>query len=152
MTDAGAWRHDAKILERVLAPAQEDVALLVSLEFEIGVDEERRLRSVLVDLHRVVDDEIDRLKRIDALRVSAECGERIAHRGEVDDGRHAGEVLQQHSARAKRDFSFLLALHVPRRERFDVPRLTNASSSLRSRFSRRILRLKGRVAARLPGS
>ena len=79
--------------------------------------------AVLVDLHRVVDDEIDRLKRIDALRIAAERGERVAHRGEVDDGRHAGEVLQQHSARAKRDLGFLLALHVPRRERFDVAAL-----------------------------
>ena len=61
-----------KFLKRVLAPAQEDVALDVALELEVGVDEERRVGSVLVDLHRVVDDEIDRLQRVDPLRVAAE--------------------------------------------------------------------------------
>ena len=55
--------------------------------------------AVLVDLHGVVDDEVDRLQRIDALRIAAERCERVAHRGEVDDGGNAGEVLQQHAAR-----------------------------------------------------
>ena len=34
VADAGARRHDAEIVERVLAPAQEAVALAVALELE----------------------------------------------------------------------------------------------------------------------
>ena len=45
--DAGVGRHDAEILEGVLAPAQEGVALLVALKFEQRVDAEgsRRCRT-----------------------------------------------------------------------------------------------------------
>ena len=87
MADAGARRHDAEVVERVLSPAQEHVALAVALELHLGVDQERRVGAVLVDLHRVVDDEVDRLQRIDALRIAAELDDRVAHRGEVDDAR-----------------------------------------------------------------
>ena len=120
MADAGARRHDAEVLERVLSPAQKDVALLVALELELGVDQERGLRAVLVDLHRVVDDEVDRLERVDALRIAAERRDRVAHRGEIDDGGHAGEVLQQHAAGAERDLLFGVSAHVPLGQRVDV--------------------------------
>jgi hypothetical protein len=49
-------------------------------------------------MHRVVDDEVDRAQRVDLLRVAAQRRHRLAHRGEVDHRRHAGEVL--HAARA----------------------------------------------------
>ena len=35
--DAGVGRHDAEVVERVLAPAQERVALAVARELELGV-------------------------------------------------------------------------------------------------------------------
>ena len=120
VADAGAGRHDAEVLERVLSPPQEDVALLVALELELGVDQERGLRAVLVHLDRVVDDEIDRLERIDALRVAAERRDGVAHRGEIDDGGDAGEVLQQYAA-VRNAISFSpRARHVPFGEREDV--------------------------------
>ena len=123
VADAGAGRHDAEVVERVLAPAQELVALLVALELEFRVDEERGLDAVLVDLHRVVDDEVDRLQRIDALRVAAERDDGVAHGGEVDDARHAGEILEQHAARAERDLLFDRRRDVPVGQRLDVRRL-----------------------------
>ena len=109
-----------KFLKRVLSPAQEDVALLVALELELGVDQERRGRAVLVDLHRVVDDEIDGLERVDALRIAAERLDGVAHGGEIDDRGNAGEVLQQHAARAEGDLLLVLAGHVPLGHRVDV--------------------------------
>ena len=39
--DAGVGRHDPEIAERVLAPAQERVALPVARELELGVQRER---------------------------------------------------------------------------------------------------------------
>ena len=63
--DAGVRRHDLEALEGVLAPAQERVALLVALELALGVDAERVARAEVVDLHRVVDDQLGRDERVD---------------------------------------------------------------------------------------
>ena len=59
MDDAGARRHDAEVVEGLLAPAQELVALAVALEFDLDVPREGVSRAEVVDLHRVVDDEVD---------------------------------------------------------------------------------------------
>ena len=72
VADAGAGRHDAEIVERALAPAQERIALAVALELDLDVLGERVLAAEIVDHHRMVDDEIDRRERIDALRIAAE--------------------------------------------------------------------------------
>src|SRR5690348_17805024 len=37
--------------------------------------------------------------RVDLRRVAAEVGHRVPHRREVDDGRHAGQVLEQDARR-----------------------------------------------------
>ena len=58
--DAGVRRHDREVVERALAPAQERVALAVALELELDVALDREPRRELVDLDRVVDDELDR--------------------------------------------------------------------------------------------
>ena len=102
--DAGVGRHDAEVLERFLAPAQERVALLVAAEFERGVEIGGIELGVVIDLHGMVDDEFDRLKRIDLLRVAAEPHDAVAHGGEIDDRGHAGEVLQQHARGREGDF------------------------------------------------
>ena len=97
--DAGVRRHDAEIPERVLAPAKERVPLLVARKLQLRVQLERVELSEIVDLHRVIDDELDRLERVDAIGIAAETRDALAHGGEIDDRRHAGEVLQQHARR-----------------------------------------------------
>ena len=118
--DAGVRRHGLEALERGLAPAQERVALLVALELLLGVDPERLGGAERVDLHRVVDHELDGHERVDRRRVAAHVGHRVAHRGEVDDARHAGEVLQDHARGRERDLLGRLGLGVPGGERLDV--------------------------------
>ena len=121
MADAGAGRHDAEIGEGLLAPFQEAVALLVLLVFALDVLAERLARAEIIDHHRMVDDEIDRHQRIDLVRIAAERHHRVAHRGEIDHRRHAGEILHQHARRAKGDLVLLLAAIVePRGDRLDV--------------------------------
>ena len=100
MADAGAGRHDAEIAEGLLAPFQELVALLVALVFELDIAGEGQRRAELVDDDGMVDDEVDRHQRIDLLRIAAERGHGVAHRGEVDHRRNAGEILHQHAGRA----------------------------------------------------
>ena len=79
--------------------------------------------------------------------IAAEPRDAVAHRREIDDRRHAGEILQQHARRRERDLLLRGALDVPPRQRLDVGRLHEARpSSWRSRFSSRIFIEYGRRA------
>ena len=105
--DAGARRHDAEVLERLLRPAQQRVALAVALVLQLDVAGEGEHRAEAIDLNRVVDDEIGRHQRVDPGDVAAEPGDGRAHRGQIDDARHTGEVLQHHPARQERQLELL---------------------------------------------
>ena len=113
MADAGAGRHDAEIVEGRLAPAQEPVALAVALIFELDVPGEGTLIAELVDHDRMVDDQVDRDQRIDLLGIAAERPHGVAHRGEVDHRRHAGEILHQHARRPEGDLAIALLRRQP---------------------------------------
>jgi hypothetical protein len=93
MDDPGIGRDDAEVAKRLLAPAQERVALAVARELELDVPAERVGGAEVVDLHGVIDDQVRGLQRVDARRIAAERAHRVAHRGEIDDRGHAGEVL-----------------------------------------------------------
>ena len=116
----GVGRNHAEVVQRLLSPAQERVALLISSELEIGVDEQCCFRPIFIDLHRVVDDEIDWLERVDQPGVPAESRQSVSHGGEIDDGRHSGEILEEDARGPERDFLFQRALHVPAGQRADV--------------------------------
>ena len=120
MHDARVRRHDGEVGKRVLAPAQERVALLIAFELALGVGAEGVARAGRVDLHRVVDDELGRDERVDHRRIAAHRRHRVAHRGEVDDRGHAGEVLHDDARRRERDLLRRRGVGVPRRERLDV--------------------------------
>ena len=94
MTDAGAGRYGTEILECRLTPPQELIALGVAFELECDILEKGIGGAEFIDLHRVIDHQIDRLQWVDAIRIAAEFLERVAHRGQVDDTGHAGEILE----------------------------------------------------------
>jgi len=52
----------------------------------------------------VINHEVDRYARIDFFRVASKAGHCATHGGEVNNGRNAGEVLQQDACRHERDF------------------------------------------------
>ena len=118
--DARVRRHDLEVVERALAPAEECVALLVALELELDVASDRESRRELVDLHRVVDHELDRDQRIDLRRVAVLVAHRVSHRGEIDDAWHAGEVLEQHAGGRERDLLRRLGGGDPAGDRGDL--------------------------------
>ena len=122
MDDAGIGRHDLEVLQGGLAPAQEAVTLHVALELDLAVEVQRVRAAIHVDLHRMVDHQFRRNERVDQLRVATELGHGIAHRGEVDHARHAGEVLQHHAGRHEGDLGVGLGGGLPRCNRFDVVR------------------------------
>ena len=123
MDDAGVGRHDAEVVERFLAPAQERVALAVAAELERGVQVGRVALGIVVDLHRVIDDELDRLQRVDLARVAAELDDAVAHGRQIDNGGDAGEVLQQHARRREGDLLLRAGTDIPAGQRLDVVRV-----------------------------
>ena len=120
MDDAGARRHDLEVPERLLAPAQESVALAVALELDLGVARERVTGAEPIDLDRVVDQQLHRGQRVDLRGVAAERAHRVAHRGEVDHRRHPREVLEKDPRGSERDLGRGLRRGVPPRQRLDV--------------------------------
>ena len=118
--DAGRRRHDAEVRERLLAPAQELVALLVALELDLGVLLERGRGAEVVDLHRVIDHEVDRDQWVDALGIGAHAFDGFPHRGQIDHARHTREVLQDHTRRLEWQFDRLGTGGLPVREPFHV--------------------------------
>jgi hypothetical protein len=120
VADPRVGRNDAEVTERVLPPPEEGIPLPVPVELELRVRREGLRRGELIDDDRVVDDEIRRGERVDLVGVSAHLGQRLAHRGEVDDGRDAREVLEEDARRAEGDLAVGRPLHVARGERLDV--------------------------------
>ena len=102
MADAGAGGHDTEIVECLLAPAQEGVALAVALELDVDVGGERLGGAEGIDHDGVINDEVDRDQRVDLLRLATEAKNTVPHRGEVDHAGHAGEILHQDSGRLER--------------------------------------------------
>ena len=118
--DAGVRRHDLEIAERGLAPAQKSVAFAVALEFDLVVGRERADAAVVVHLHRVVDDELGGVYRVDLLRIATELLHCLAHGSEVHHAGHAGEVLHDDARGCEVDFIGRRGLRVPVEHRFDV--------------------------------
>ena len=118
--DAGVGWHDAEVVEGLLPPTQKLVAFAVALELDARVERQRILAREIVDLHRVVDDQFHRRERVDALRITPQLHEGVAHRGKIHHRRHAGEVLQEHARGREGDLGVGVGRGVPAGERFDV--------------------------------
>ncbi len=120
MDDAGSRRHHAEVLKGLLPPAQELVALAIALVFDVHVDLHGVVHTVGVNLHRVVDDHVGLHLRIDHFGVAAELLDGVAHRGQVNDARHASEVLHDDSRRRELDFVAWIRCGVPIEQRLHV--------------------------------
>ncbi len=130
MDDAGPGRHDPEAAERRLGPAEQLVALAIALVLALDVEREGARRPEGVDLDRVVDDQVGRDERVDPGRVAAEVGHRVAHDREVDDGRDAGQVLEDHPGGHERQLRFARTAGAPCREGLDIGRADDASTGL----------------------
>ena len=120
MDDADARRHQTESLEGLLAPFEKLVTLSVALEFHVHVQPQRRGRTGEIDLHGVIDDQIDRHERLDDFRIAADPLDGAAHRREIYYERHAGEILENNSRDDEGDFLVRRRLRVPVGERLDI--------------------------------
>ena len=125
--DSCVWRNHPEIPECVLTPAEKRVAFPVPRELELSVQRKRVGAAEIIHLHRVVDDELHRLQRVHPVGIAAEPDDAIPHRGQIDDARNSGKVLQQHARGHERDLALRRALHVPARQRLDIGRLHEAA-------------------------
>ena len=103
--DSGARRHNRKIMEGFLRPTEQGVTLVVSLELTLHVEAEGVCETEVIHLYRVIDDKVSRDDRVDALGVAAECLDAVSHCGQVDDSRHAREVLEDDACGHERQVS-----------------------------------------------
>ena len=120
MDDPGRRGDDAEVVERTLSPLEKLVALAIAPEFPFAVDRQRHAAVEGVDLHRVIDDQIAENERVDLLGIAAHPLHCRAHRGEVDDRGHTGEILQHDTPRDERDLGFANVARVVGGQRFDV--------------------------------
>ena len=120
MHDADRRRHHAEVAEGLLAPAEKGIPLGIAAKLDVDVLLERVVRAEEVDLHRVVDDEVDRHERIDLPRIAAKSLHGGPHGGEIDHAGHAREVLEHHARRLERDLLLSRLRGVPRSERANV--------------------------------
>jgi hypothetical protein len=114
--DADARRHDLHRVERLHAPFQEAVALGIARELDLHVEPERVGRVVVVDLDRMVDDEIDRDQRLDAFGIGSELARRAAHGGKIGDRGKAGKILQHDARHDERDLLRARCVRLPCRK------------------------------------
>src|SRR5262249_18829667 len=126
MNDASVGRDDAEVSERVLTPAKERVTLFVARELELRIQLKRVRLAEVVDLHRVIDHELDGLEPVDHVGIPAQPDDAVTHGRKIDDARHSGEILQEHTRGHEGDLARRLALDVPARQRFDVGLLDEA--------------------------
>ncbi len=122
VADAGVGRHHPQGVEGALAPAQEPVSLLVALELQLGVLDEGVGRAVHVGDDRVVDDQLGGDQGVDRGGVAPEVDHGVAHGGQVDHGRHTGEVLHEDAGRGEGDLGVGLGVGVPAGQGLDVGR------------------------------
>ena len=101
--DAHPRRDDAEVLEGALRPAEQRVALGVALELAVDVALVGAVGAERVDLDGVVDHQVDGHQRVDLAGVAAAAGDGVAHRGQVDHGRDAGQVLHDHARGHERE-------------------------------------------------
>ena len=105
VTNAGHRRHDAKVREALLAPAQKLVALAVATKFEVSIELQRHPIPECVYLHRVVNNQIGLGERIDKGGITTELLHSIAHSGQINHCRHTGEILHQYARRLESHFA-----------------------------------------------
>ena len=109
VADAGTGGHDAEIIEGRLAPFQEGITFQVALIFAINIHLKGARIAKLVNHHRMVDDKVHRVERIDFFRIAAKRHDPVAHCGQIDHGRDTGEILHQHACGTIGDLSRVLS-------------------------------------------
>ena len=93
MDNTDARRNNPECFKCLLAPFQKFIAFAVALEFHVKVQLHRVGPAIVIDLHGVIDDEIDRNKGFDNAGLAAKPRNRTPHGCKIDKEGNSGEVL-----------------------------------------------------------
>ena len=118
--DAAGWWHNPEVIERLLPPTKEFVALAVTVKFDFGVFKECVARAVKVHLNAVVNHQIYWNQWVNFLRVATKFGHGGSHTRQVHHGRNTREILQDDSSQFERNFNLERFCSVVSRQVFHV--------------------------------
>ena len=102
VNDADARRNYLEPVKCLRAPFEEAIPLVISLELHLHVPLICCFASGKVDLHGVIDDQVDRHKRLNDSRVLSHSLYSRAHCRQIDQQRHARKILQNDAGNDKR--------------------------------------------------
>ena len=120
VADAHPRRDHGEVVEGLLGPAQQRVALAVPLVLPLDVGVVGPVVAEGIHLDGVVDHEVDRHLGVDPLGVLTGPLHGRAHRRQVHDRRDPREVLEQHAGRRVGDLGTRWRLLGPAGERLDA--------------------------------
>ncbi len=120
MNDARSGRHDPQIAKRPLRPPEKAVPFAVALVIALHVEAQRVGDAEHVDLHRVVDNEIDEDVGVDASGVAAHARHLGPQGRQVGDDGDARKILQQHPRRQVGQLDLRILGWPPAGERLDI--------------------------------
>ena len=109
MADATSRRDDPHVVKRVARPLEEREALAVAIGLDGEVVGDGTRAPGDVGRHGVVDDERAGDARVHGPRVSPALDHGVSHGREVNEHRHAREVLEKHAGRHELDLLARLA-------------------------------------------
>ncbi|MNM90760.1 hypothetical protein D3C81_1030320 [compost metagenome] len=105
VNDAGTrWDH-TKVVQALLSPFDETVALAVAAEVDVQVLLYRIRFGIVFDDNRVVDGEHRRNQRVHRTWIAAELSHHVTHTGKVSQCWQAGGVMEHQAVRLKRHFA-----------------------------------------------
>ena len=122
MHDSGARGNHLELVEGILAPAKELVALAIAFVLELHVTGLRVGRSEKVGDDGMVDDQFSGCQRLDDVGIASQSDHCLTHRCQVHDHGNTGEVLHHYSRRGELDLPCRLCARIPvakRSNRFD---------------------------------
>ena len=120
MNNSNSRRNNFERVERLHSPFQKLVTLAIAREFQIQIALHRVRRACEIHLHRMIHHQIHRHERLDDFRILAELGDRAAHRRQIHEQRHAGEILQHDARDDERNFRRARLGRLPVRQFLDV--------------------------------
>ena len=94
VNDTRAWRYDLEVVEGLGAPLKELESLTVTRELKLLVHVLGGGNTSRIDLHGVIDDEVDGAEWVDLCWVATETLHGITHRSEIDNSGHSTTIVK----------------------------------------------------------
>ena len=120
VNNACSWGDNPEIIEGARTPSKELVALVIALVFNFNVLLDGIFRTERFDNHRVVNNHLCRVERVNRFCLATQRDHSVANRSEVNDTGDTREVLHEDAGWGELNLSIGLCARIPVRNSFDV--------------------------------